>query len=135
MVPSFLCFRGIGGWSLGSVFLVGEISMMVVTCFPLSLPRGLADDLTWLLGFAGVDYCLLSDHGCEYSCVNTDRSFSCQCPDGHVLRSDGKTCTSECSEVWQQVGLAADGWWVGCTGRQVPHCESTREFTSPWECG
>ncbi|TKC41563.1 hypothetical protein EI555_015686, partial [Monodon monoceros] len=40
----------------------------------------------------GVDYCLLSDHGCEYSCVNTDRSFACQCPEEHVLRSDGKTC-------------------------------------------
>lgn len=45
--------------------------------------------------FAGVDYCLLSDHGCEYACVNTDRSFSCRCPEGHVLRSDGKTCASE----------------------------------------
>jgi hypothetical protein len=50
-------------------------------------------------GFAGVDYCLLSNHGCEYSCINTDRSFACQCPEGHVLRSDGKTCASESQQV------------------------------------
>ncbi|KAF5915181.1 hypothetical protein HPG69_011644 [Diceros bicornis minor] len=58
------------------------------------------------------DYCLLSDHGCEYSCVNTDRSFACQCPEGHVLRSDGKTCASECPEVRRQAGLGPGihGW-------------------------
>lgn len=57
-----------------------------------SVPSSLPAASPW---FAGVDYCLLSDHGCEYSCVNTDRSFACQCPDGHVLRSDGKTCASK----------------------------------------
>lgn len=59
-------------------------------------------------GFTGVDYCLLSDHGCEYSCVNTDRSFACQCPEGHVLRSDGKTCASEFRhiEILGQTGLS-----------------------------
>lgn len=54
-----------------------------------------APGITRGFGFTGADYCLLSDHGCEYSCVNTDRSFACQCPEGHVLRSDGKTCASK----------------------------------------
>lgn len=70
------------------------------------------DPLTWLLGFAGADYCLLSDHGCEYACINTDTSFACQCPEGHVLRSDGKTCASECSQIWRQVGLGIGDPWV-----------------------
>lgn len=68
-----------------------------VTCHPPQ-PRRLADTGSGTslgFGLTGADYCLLSNHGCEYSCVNTDKSFACQCPEGHVLQSDGKTCASE----------------------------------------
>lgn len=58
-----------------------------------------------------MDYCLLSRHGCEYSCVNTDRSFVCECPEGHVLRSDGKTCASECCDVGRGGHGTGDRGW------------------------
>lgn len=102
--------RGAVHWGLHA--FPGRGRRITGTSFPSSGPGGLADDLTWLLGLAGADYCLLSNHGCEYSCVNTDRSFACQCPEGHVLRSDGKTCASECSEVGRQAALGTGirGW-------------------------
>lgn len=86
-------------WQLGhgAPFLLGVVSTTTSHPHPpspvasLTGPRGPHLGL----GFPGADYCLLSDHGCEYACVNTDRSFACQCPEGHVLRSDGKTCASE----------------------------------------
>lgn len=77
-------------------------------------------------GFTGADYCLLSDHGCEYSCVNTDKSFACQCPEGHVLRSDGKTCASKCDRSrvrsWDRQDSAQA--LVGASGRRpfIPEC-------------
>lgn len=38
---------------------------------------GFVDDFIWFLGLVGADYCLLSNYGCEYFCVNTDRFFVC----------------------------------------------------------
>lgn len=66
-----------------------------------------------------MDYCLLSHHGCEYSCVNTDRSFVCECPEGHVLRADGKTCARECGDV----GRGGPG--TGGRGRGAPRTVTT----------
>ena len=49
-------------------------------------------DRMYVLPSPGVDYCLLNDHGCEQLCVNRETSYSCQCTEGFVLQSDGKTC-------------------------------------------
>lgn len=101
-----------------------------VLCFPLCLGDGGAGSgrgvrpscrgvwggaQAWALlsaaGFAGVDHCLLNDHGCQHACISTDTSFVCQCPEGHRLRGDGKTCASECSGAGDMRGLALPAVW------------------------
>lgn len=86
-------------------------------------------------GFAGVDYCLLSDHGCEYSCVNVDRSFACQCPEGHVLRSDGKTCASKCLKDKRDLHRCSVGAGVGALPTCICACVSCLQaLLGPNEC-
>lgn len=82
-------------------------------------------------GLTGVDYCLLSDHGCEYSCVSTDSSFACQCPEGHVLHSDGKTCASESPHIWDPgTGLSMSP--CGCPGLLACACAQVSSLRPHW---
>ena len=41
-----------------------------------------------------IDECSLgvAVHGCGMRCVDTDGSYSCVCPAGYVIHTDGKTC-------------------------------------------
>ena len=39
-----------------------------------------------------INECQLNDHGCSDTCENSVGSFSCTCPEGHILMHDMKTC-------------------------------------------
>ena len=40
-----------------------------------------------------IDECLGPDNGCEHGCVNTIRSYNCNCTEGYKLYTDERTCT------------------------------------------
>ena len=42
-----------------------------------------------------IDECKIPNW-CQYGCVNTDGGYECQCPEGKVLRDDGRTCGIIC---------------------------------------
>ena len=43
--------------------------------------------------FSDADECSVSNGGCSHSCVNTEGSYKCECPDQElILTSDNKTC-------------------------------------------
>ena len=39
-----------------------------------------------------IDECAVANGGCEHNCINTERSFYCDCRDGFVLEDDGRQC-------------------------------------------
>lgn len=41
-----------------------------------------------------VDECASDNNGCSHTCLNTQGSAFCLCPDGMVLHSDWKTCVA-----------------------------------------
>ena len=40
-----------------------------------------------------VDECLDANGGCEYTCINTNGSYTCTCSDGFHLTPNGFNCT------------------------------------------
>ena len=42
-----------------------------------------------------IDECS-ANHGCGDICVNTEGSYTCDCSQGYVLDSDGRTCSLNC---------------------------------------
>ena len=42
-----------------------------------------------------IDECGVSNGGCQYECINERGSFSCRCPVGFQLSSNGKSCNGE----------------------------------------
>lgn len=45
--------------------------------------------------FTDIDECEINNGGCEHICKNQLGSFSCSCPTGLQLSSNGKTCVGE----------------------------------------
>uniref|UniRef100_T1IZH3 Sushi, von Willebrand factor type A, EGF and pentraxin domain-containing protein 1 n=1 Tax=Strigamia maritima TaxID=126957 RepID=T1IZH3_STRMM len=41
-----------------------------------------------------INECLYGNGGCTHECINTHGSYSCNCPKGFTLDTDGHTCTS-----------------------------------------
>uniref|UniRef100_A0A8B9J4N2 Matrilin 4 n=1 Tax=Astyanax mexicanus TaxID=7994 RepID=A0A8B9J4N2_ASTMX len=48
---------------------------------------------TEFFGFAEIDLCIESDHGCDHICESSPGSYQCLCLPGYTLNDDGKTCT------------------------------------------
>ena len=42
--------------------------------------------------FSDIDECSLGV--CAHSCTNTDGGYTCGCPTGYELQSDGRTCAT-----------------------------------------
>uniref|UniRef100_A0A8C4L6M7 Matrilin-2 n=1 Tax=Equus asinus asinus TaxID=83772 RepID=A0A8C4L6M7_EQUAS len=113
--------------SASTLLLQGKGSQQAWKTRRLQRTAGLADDLTWLLGLAGADYCLLKldscalgDHGCEHSCVSSEDSFVCQCFEGYILREDGKTCRRE--DVCQAVDHGCEHICVNSDDSYICKC-------------
>ena len=43
-------------------------------------------------GFTDIDECAVTNGGCEYTCANTDGSFTCGCLDGFTLSDNELSC-------------------------------------------
>lgn len=50
------------------------------------------------MSFADVDECEINNGGCEHTCTNQPGSFTCHCPTGLQLSSNGKTCVGKVQE-------------------------------------
>ncbi len=73
--------------------------------------------LRWYI--ADDDECSKNNGGCSDVCENEAGGFSCSCPLGLVLGSDGRTCTGASRHdavscvTAAQAGLSASAWAVG----------------------
>ena len=42
-----------------------------------------------------INECEISNGGCQHQCININGSYTCQCNEGFLLNSNGKTCTGK----------------------------------------
>ena len=59
-----------------------------------------------------VNECSTSSHGCDHVCVNTNGSYYCNCREGFVLSSNGRTCSINCGERLTEMSgsFNSPGW-------------------------
>ena len=86
--------------------------------FSLLCPLGLGR------GRAGHDFneCLLVPGLCEGgSCINTDGSYRCSCPEGFILDSSGERCEDQ-DECVEEPGVCGDGACTNTKGGFLCAC-------------
>ncbi|XP_020602324.1 low-density lipoprotein receptor-related protein 4-like, partial [Orbicella faveolata] len=87
-------------------------------------PFGIAlIDQSRLPSYAGNQQCKVNNGGCSHLCLLTPDGFSCACPDGLLLLSDGKNCQTDLSKFL----LFAEGRSL----KQLPLNYSTTPFRIP----
>ena len=59
------------------------------TCFAMMWTHNPSFSITMV----DIDECMDSNGGCEYTCINTNGSYTCSCPDGFHLSPNGLNCT------------------------------------------
>ena len=42
-----------------------------------------------------INECDLDTDNCEHECENTEGSYTCTCPAGYMLHTDGASCTGQ----------------------------------------
>ncbi len=81
------------GLDTGSMPMEGHV--MVSASHSLSLSPSLPSLQPLSLISSDIDECAVNTDGCEDTCINNVGSFTCVCDPGYALDTNGRTCSSE----------------------------------------